>query len=283
MSGRATRSGKRVAKARRALRAGVRPSARPRTSTLATRTFKSRSPWQGGFAINRLGPTWTITSLNIGVPGSFEAYSDTTNVPAVGNSTFSIGTAVQVNGYGTTGQYNVPFALNFSLDSIAQYTDIQNISDRYKIDKVKVTFWCAQTQAVANDPDVRAITPQAITAMPTIRWDEDRDDTQVGTVQAFKARMNSKVGNMANGRRITCWVTPVPAPTVYTAVTGGAYSVPSAPLYINTAYPGVPHYGLKGIFENVQGAIADPAGQVYNVGVNIMCETVYYISARDLV
>jgi len=250
---------------------------------MATRTLSTRPRWQGGFAINRLGPTWTITNINTGVPGTFEAYSDTTNLPAVGNSTFAVGTAVQVQGYGTDGQYNVPFSMNFSLDSVAQYTDIQSISDRYKIDKVKVTFWCAQTQSVANDPKVASITPQAITAMPTLRWDEDRDDNTPATVQQFKARMNSKVGNMANGRRITCWVTPVPAPTVYSPVTGGAYSVPSSPLYINTAYPGVSHFGLKGVFENVQGAIADAAGQVYNAGVNIMCETVYYISARDLI
>lgn len=261
--------------------ARFRSRAGARTGALVVARPRRSLPWRGGFPINRMGPTWTISNLNTGVPGTFQAVSDASNTDTVGASVFSIGTAVQVNGFATHGQYDVPFSLNFSLNAVTAYTDITHISDKYKIDKVKVTFWCAQTQATGQDANTSAA-PTNITAMPTVRWIQDTDDAGVGTVQDFKEVMNSKWGNMANGRRIDCWVHPKPAPVLYQPAGGSAYAVPSTPMYINSAYPGVSHYGLKGYFQNVQGAMVSAGGQVYNSGVTIMCETTYYISVRDL-
>lgn len=258
--------------------AGVR--ARAGTGRISAKMVRGPK-WSGGFQINRLRPTWTISNINTGARGSFEVVSDTSNTNIVGGSTFNLGTPVQVNGYGTLGQFNVPFSLNFSLDSVAQYTDITNISDRYRINKVKVVFWCAQSQAVGTDAGTTLV-PTNLTAMPTVRWDEDRDDNTAPTVQQFKAKMSSKAGNMSNGRRIECWIKPVPAPVLYQPAAGTAYAVPSYPTFINSAYPNVSHYGIKGVFENIQGAIADAAGQVYNTGATVMCETTYYLSVRDL-
>jgi len=261
------------------IRTGTRTAAG--ASAMVMAVPRRRLPWRGGFAINRMGPTWTIGNINTGAPGEFQALSDVSNLPTVGASTFSIGTAVQVNGFSTHGQFNVPFSLNFALNAVTAYTDITQISDRYKIDKVKVTFWCAQTQAVGQDPN-SSLSPTNISAMPTLRWIQDTDDTVVGTVQQYKEVMNLRVGNMTNGRRIDCWIRPKPAPVLYQPEGGSAYAVPSTPMFINSAYPGVVHYGIKGFFENVQGAQVTTGGQVYNPGVTIMCETVYYVSVRDL-
>jgi len=261
--------------------AGVRRGRSTRSRAMVVARPRRGLPWKGGFAINRMGPTWTIGNINTGAPGEFQALADVSNTDTVGASTFSLGTPVQVVGYSTHGQFNVPFSLNFALNAVTAYTDITQISDKYKIDKVKVTFWCAQTQSTGQDPN-SSLSPTNITAMPTIRWIQDTDDTAVGTVQQYKEVMNLQVGNMTNGRRIHCWIKPKPAPVLYQPSGGSAYAVPSTPMFINSAYPGVSHYGIKGYFENVQGAQASATGQVYNPGVTIMCETVYYVSVRDL-
>lgn len=122
MSGK--RAFKRPTKARsKQLIAGVRRGLPTRQR--AFRVAKGLSnKWQGGFTINRWGQTWSVYANGDGsVLASPDAGVST-------GSVLNLGTPEVVAGLAGNSTYNIPFAMSFSLDAIANYTEL-NIGDKY--------------------------------------------------------------------------------------------------------------------------------------------------------
>jgi len=142
------------------------------------------------------------------------------------------------------GVYSVPFAMQFKLDDLAQYTDITNICDRYKITKVKL-------KAMYN---ATAITGSTVSApypsfMPLIKYVVDQDDDSPQTVDQLNAKMNLKAKTLSQGKLVSMSCRPKVAPAVYNGI-GTAYAIPGKSEWINSGYRTVPHYGIKGYLEN---------------------------------
>jgi len=258
-----------AAKARKYV-SGVRRGAPSRTRTFAVARPQRSLGWKGGFIINRMGTTWCFNNAAAGATLVASA-----GPGFAGTSACNVGPPTAIPG--TTGSlmYNAPFSMDFTLDSLEQFVDLQNISDKYMIYKVEVSFWTPATSSLAAN--LTGTPTETLPSSPYLHYCTDNDDNAAPTVQAFKSRMGIRGGQLGQGRRVVATVYPRVAPIVQSA--GGAtFSVPSSPIYINTANANVQHYGLKGYFANVcLSGVGDTNGATV-----IMAETKYFIKVRDL-
>lgn len=227
--------------------------------------------WKGGFNISRMGVTWCLNNA-ASAGGVLVA---TPNIGYTGTSAFNFGTPVLVSGAVGASMYEVPFSVDFSLDSLSQFSDLQQICDRYMIYKVELRFWSPYTSALGQSSAGAA--GETVGAIPRVHYVTDHDDNTPGTVQQVKEKMGLRSGAMSQGKTTLITVYPRVAPLVQNA-SGTAFTVPTNPMFINTATANVPHYGLKGYLANVPLPGSGPASG----STVIMVDTKYFIKTRDL-
>jgi len=253
--------------------AGVRRGmpTRSRTFKLARSMRGGQGGYKGGFIINREAVTWCFNNA----AGGTTSFVATADAGFAGSSLANVGTPQLVSGAIGGLMYNVPFAIDFTLDSLAQYSDLQQISDRYQIYKVELTFWSPATSATSQN--VTNVSTGGLASLPWVHWVTDNDDNNATTMPVIKSKMGLRCGSLAQGKRVTAIIYPRVAPIVQTA-SGTSYSVPSGPIFINTANANVQHYGIKGYFANVGlSGVGETNGSTV-----IMCNTKYFIKVRDL-
>lgn len=147
--------------------------------------------------------------------------------------------------------FNVPFALTFSLKQLMQFTDITQICDRYKIlgAIVKLSYNANSAWGAAAGATGGGL--QQANFMPVVNYVVDYDDATPQTVQQTLARTGLKQRVFKNGNsQVVMKVVPKCAPALYDGATS-AFAVPSKSVWINTGYPDVPHFGIKGYLQNV--------------------------------
>lgn len=237
-----------------------RPARRGRRPALKRNPFRVRG--SGGFTLTRrMDPIYISNTLTNGVP----ACSNTTVI--------TLGTPEALPIASGADNFQLPFSMVFSLKQLAQYTDIVNICDRYKITgaMIKISYNANSVGGVnagGTGPE-----PQFL---PIVNWIADKDDDSVQTSTQLRARTGLKQKCFKGSNdfvKIKC--VPVPAPIVYDGV-ASAYSVPATPQWINSGYPDVPHYGVKGYFQNLSLLAIGTCVSVLTVDVQLTVE------ARDL-
>lgn len=209
----------------------------------------------GGFYIRRRIPLFTIqaSSTATGVVNT-----SNTTIVQLGSATSSVTNLANV--------YDQPFSLEFHLSDLAGYTDITNICDRYRVVNaiVRVT--------TSNGPGF------GTTPSPYIQYVKDNDDSTPLTV----SQMNEKMGLVNKGfnqkGQLSMYLKPVPAKLLYNGIAASAYEVPGKSPYINSTYPNVPLYSMKGVIRNVlANAAASPA-----YASNFQFDVILTVHAKDL-
>jgi len=202
----------------------------------AVKRKPTRPRGNGGFLISRRSPPIYVTNSSLaGVPDNTNPIILTLGTPEL--LPITIG----------TDNYQLPFAMSFNLKQLAQYTDIVNICDRYKIVSAMVKISYNANSTTGTGAGAINASPQF---MPIVNYIVDKDDDGVQTSNQLLARTGLKSKVFRNGNdfvKIKC--APVPAPIVYDGV-ASAYSVPATAQWINSGYPDVPHYGVKGYIQN---------------------------------
>lgn len=182
----------------------------------------------GQFKINRMCTAFGITK------------GATSGLITSGNtSILNFGTPVlSVNGI--TSFYDVPFSLQFSLDQLQGYTDITNIADRYKLLSAAITIHGGNTAAAVGSN------------MPWIEYTADHDDASVPTIASIREKMGVRNKGFNQQGILRLYVPQLRvAQSVYNTTLTSGYAVPGKPTFINTLYPAVPHYGMKGVLRAV--------------------------------
>jgi len=182
----------------------------------------------GQFKITRLMPAFGITK------------GATAGLITSGNtSVLSFGTPVlSVNGI--TAFYDVPFSMVFRLDQLTAYTDITQICDRYKLLRATVTIHGGNTAAAVGSN------------MPWIEYVTDGDDDSPPTISAFREKMGIRNKGFNQQGKLTFSVPALRlASSVYSGGVTSAYINPVKSLWVDAAYPAVPHYGVKGVLRAV--------------------------------
>ena len=207
---------------------------RPRRVAVVRPRRGPRVLGSGGFTIRRKVPDiWLANSNTLGVP---------VQGGGGGASALVVGTPVVNPIFG--GVYSLPFTFTFTLDNLVGYTDITNICDKYKITNVVIKAMYNATAVQGSN-----VSAQYPSFMPAIKFITDHDDANAPTVSELNQKMGLKSKTLANGRMVKMRVSPRAAVALYQPTTT-PYAVPSKALYVNSSYPLVPHYGIKGYLEN---------------------------------
>lgn len=132
--------------------------------------------------------------------------------------------------------YQVVFLLN-ALPNAAEFTSLY---DCYRIEEVDVTF-ILDLATVAS-----TVSYPRIVYAPD--WNDSTPPVVENDVLSYQQAKSYQFSDV--NRELTVKIRPRVAQTVYlTAVTSG-YGWTSNPLWLDTAYPGVPHFGLKFFISN---------------------------------
>lgn len=151
---------------------------------------------------------------------------------SVGTPTLSIGSAAG---------YDVPFSLKFSLNQIISSGDITQLCDKYKIIGAHVRVYYNKTGSAAG----------ATAGYPYIQYISDHDDATVPSLLTLKEKMGVKLKTFVNGSSyIGFKCIPKPSREIYGTPTT-AYEIPSTSVWLNSSSPGVEHYGIKGVIQNM--------------------------------
>lgn len=194
----------------------------------------------GGFTILRhtTTPFYLTNSSTQGVP----IISD----PPAGTPMFNLGAPTVHPVF--TNLYSVPFATSFSLDQIDGYNELTALGDLYRINKVWIRAkWNTSAIGGADSGSGYA------TAMPTLYWIEDYDDANVQSVPSIRQKMGLHNKALSSTRYVQLAVRPKPAVSAFNTSTSttSAYVVPKGSSWVNSTYPSVAHYGLKGYIDNM--------------------------------
>lgn len=182
----------------------------------------------GQFKITRLMPAFGITK---GATAGLIT-SGNTNVLSFGTPVLSVN--------GITAFYDVPFTMVFRLDQLVAHADITSICDRFKLLRASVTIHGGNSAAAVGSN------------MPWIEYVTDGDDDTVPTISAFREKMGIRNKGFNQQGKLTFTVPTLRvASSVYSGGVTSAYINPAKSLWVDAAYPAVPHYGVKGVLRAV--------------------------------
>lgn len=151
----------------------------------------------------------------------------------------STGTAVL--SVGSANSYDIPFSMTFKLNQLINHTDITGLCDRYKIVQAYTRIYYNKSQAQAG----------AAAGMPYVEFITDHDDSSVSSVSNLREKMGVKLKTFKNASSyIGMKCLPKPSRELYRPLVT-AYEVPAKAPFINSSYPDVEHYGIKGVLHNV--------------------------------
>lgn len=226
----------------------------PKSKAFRKKFGFSRLP-RGGFMIERKALTQRVTCS---VSGSVQVKDPQSSTGTILN----FGTPVLSFNGAMGGCYDIPFSMQFQLTDVNGYAELTAISERYKLQKVKIDVHGYNNNLINSN----------ITYMPNawIEYNIDYDDSTVPTISAFEERMGTKTKSFNTGGRLSFTVRP--KTTMYTG--GGYQSIPGRQQYIDTTEPQVPHYGIKGVFRNVNLADTKACGYQF--------QPTYTVQLRDL-
>lgn len=185
----------------------------------------------------------------------------TTTLSYVNNdSGFALGT--QFNDT-ITGTYGVGFSHIFRLSQMPGYTDFTSLFDKYKICKIVYTIMFQCNQAPINGSSV----------LPILHLVSDDDDNTIPSgLGELQQRSGCKRRVLGNTVVFKYTFRPKVASAVYNTPVSTAYAIKGG--YINSDYSDVPHYGIKGLINNLM--------MTTNNSIGITIEPKYYLALREV-
>lgn len=189
-------------------------------------------------------------------------YSNNTSTLSTNNNDtgFTLGSLFNDTVTDTKG---VPFVHIFKLSQMPNYSEFTSLFDKYKICKIVYTLMFQQNTAPMNGNSV----------LPLIHICSDDDDATVpSSLTELQQRANCKRRVLGNTVMIKYTFRPKIAAAIYNTALSTGYAIKSG--YINTDYPDVPHYGIKGMINNLW--------LTTNNNVAFTIEPVYYLALKEV-
>lgn len=164
-------------------------------------------------------------------------YQPTSNF-SINQGTYTLATSLLAP---NAGQPYFAFSQIFTVGSMPNISEFENLFDRYRINKVVITF------KLSSNPDNGDV---ANAFYPSIWYFTDYDDMATITLPAIREVQGVKRRVLQPNKEVKIVCRPKPLAAVYNDTLTTAYSVPRgrAP-WIDLANINVPHYGLKAVFD----------------------------------
>lgn len=227
-------------------------------ASLLNRRMVSYSPSKGFIKISRKLPEIYIrNTLTAGLVQVNGDYSGSQACVALGTPIAdSVG-----------GSYSVPFSMKFRLDQLINSTDITNLADQYKITYavIRLTYQSTSSNVGSN------------TIMPNLTWVQDHDDaTLPASINELREHMGAKFRTFGFNKICKIGLRPRVQDTV--GGSGGVVTnaVVGKPMWCNSSFPGVEHFGIKGILSNVFLPALPATLTSFKVDVTL------FVSAKDI-
>lgn len=154
---------------------------------------------------------------------------------------------------------------------LSGYADLANLYDNYRIKYVEFKIWYSNN-ASNNLNSSASIT----TYLPMIIVAKDYDDSNNASYSDLLQYQKQSNMQLGNGRPMVVRIKPRAQNSMYNSVSTTAYGPSSNPSWIATAYPDVPHYGLKLAWN---GTGASPTAATW-IG-SLQFVATYYIEVKN--
>lgn len=243
----------------------VRRTRYPAQPSLTARQYNSRRKFvrrykklvgsSGSIVVVRK-PSIIRTSCSPGIAGTITIQDPT-------GTCLNLGTPVYITG--TQNCYDIPFAMTFRFDQMMNANELQVLFDRYRILSALVRVH----YNVDNSNEVKT--------MPWIEYIQDHDDAGLPSVAGMREKQGSKTKFFGTNKfMIKMGVRPRFADSVYNNGVTTAYGIGNRKEFLNTQYPGVEHYGIKGVLHNVPLSGNGSGGNIFDfdVSLKVLCKDV---------
>lgn len=204
--------------------------------------------------IKRMGQSMLIQEDGTGAPIVTQNATTTLNISNISAgllpSTYQFGGSIQ-----------------FRLNAVADYADLTQLFDRYKITGVKVKMLYQQNIADA----------QSVGALPVMWFAQDFDDSVVPTSSTdVQVKQYAKTRILNGNREFSVFIRPRLSKVLAADALAGAGASSERPCFVDCAYPQVPHYGLKFWIDGWhQGSPSQEIAQALRI------QTTYYLKLKD--
>lgn len=158
---------------------------------------------------------------------------------------------------------SIPFSMAFQLNQIINFTDLTNIADFYKIKYITVKITFLQSEANVGAQKI----------MPQLQYIVDHDDASVPTsVNQFREKMGARFKTFKPNEARKIQLVPKIRTPVFDGVALNAYQPGKSGAWLDSDYPAIPHYGVKGILSNVDLSLVTNAWTSFKFDVTVtMC------------
>lgn len=176
--------------------------------------------------------TFEVAFASAGPAGTVQMFDQT---PL--QSCLQLGTPVLSNGASSTANYDVPFSLKFRLSQIINSGDVTTICDQYKIAKTYIRVIYNKSES----------SPSFSGYMPYIEYINDFDDASPPTINQMREKMGVVTKVLGSNRMVKMSLTP----KVHITTQGSQAVQPVYSQWINTAFPDIDHYAVKGVIKGI--------------------------------
>lgn len=209
-------------------------------------------------AVRRMVPTNTIKIVRKGVTA--HVYNNAAGTDFATNSTWlTIGPKTST-GSSLPNYYNLGFTTTFRVSDLYNWSELQPIAEKFKLNYVKIYCYATSTTSSVN----------GLGQCPTVLWDEKgvEDDT-VPTYSAFKEQMGIKRKFLAQGKTAVMKPKLVGIGMMQSGVAGVYSSVIQKPKWLdtNSTAASTEHYGLNGFLEDL--FLGPQASSAYDIKFDI--------------
>lgn len=135
--------------------------------------------------------------------------------------------------------YDVPFVVKFQLQDVANYNELINLFDNYRIRNVMVKLSFNGTSTyLAGSP------------VTEVQYITDTDDDTMPALTSWSQRMGVK--SKTFGSKNTVYMGVNPLASSYAVSSLGLSSGVQVPCstWLDTVHPNLQHFGIKGVFRN---------------------------------
>lgn len=166
---------------------------------------------------------------------------------------------------GMNGSFDIPFAMNFRISDIINYSDVVTLADRYRIKGVYVRLI----------PNFTMNGVQSLYNYPSCQWIVDNDDATPPTVAQLREKMGVKTKTFKPGQYIGMKVKFPKFEGTVQDNTGTTNAIVMGNKWLNSSSVNVPHYGIKGVISNMDLPVTGSAK------ISIKFDVAYVIEAKD--
>lgn len=166
---------------------------------------------------------------------------------------------------GMNGASDVPFACRFAFSDMAGFADFVTLADKYRIKGVYVRIM----------PNFTTNSIQSQYSYPSMQYITDDDDGVPPTVASLREKVGVKTRTFKQGQYVGIKIKYPKVQGTVLDSTGTASALMQGNRWLDMGNPNVPHFGLKGVINNMDLPLTSLAK------VSFRFDVAYLVEVKD--